>query len=72
MSINERSEILAGLYRAQADLGVICQRANDIRALSVYSKAAAARDSVNEAIAEFRPDSPAPSEIQFPRSKYEN
>jgi hypothetical protein len=70
MSMNERSEILAGLYREAAEVGVIYQRCQDSRALAVGVKVQAARDALNEAIAEFHPDSPAPCEMEFARAKY--
>jgi hypothetical protein len=69
MSMNERSEILSALYRERAEVGVIYQRCQDSRALAVGMKVQIARDALNEAIAEFQPDSPAPCEMQFPTPK---
>jgi hypothetical protein len=73
MSITERSEIVAALYRAQAQLAALYQNCLDARALHIGVSVQAAQNCVNEAIADFRPDAPdyvTPPAIELPRSKF--
>lgn len=70
MTLEQRSLILQRLYREQAELAALFETCRSLRAVSVGVFVATAQNAVNEAISEFRPDSPAPCEMQFPRSKF--
>lgn len=56
MSISERSEIVAGLYRLQAEIGVLLQRCQQARALQIGVSVQAAQTIIGEAIEEVKPD----------------
>ena len=70
MTLQERSMLLQSLYREQAELSALFQSCQSLGALTVGVPVACALQSVNEALAEFRPESSAPDAIRFPRSKF--
>jgi hypothetical protein len=64
----ERSEIISQLHRAAADLGVIYARCQAVCGLSLGMRVAVAREAINEAISEFKPDQPEvpkPAKMDF-------
>jgi hypothetical protein len=72
MSITERSEILSRLYKAQTELGCIYDLCRETRAVRVGAFVQVAQNNVNEAIDEFKPDSPAPQKMEFARRKFDH
>jgi hypothetical protein len=67
MTAAERAEIASLLHRVAADLGVAYARCQAVCALSLGMQVASARDSVNEAINEFKPDKPEGSVTLHPK-----
>ena len=55
MSISERSEIVTGLYRVQAEIGVLLARCQQARALQIGVSVQAAQTVINEAIEDVKP-----------------
>jgi len=69
MTLQERSELMQRLYRMQGDLAALYEACRVHCAVGVGSHVQTAQTAVNEALDEFRPDSPAPAPMEFPRNK---
>jgi len=70
MSQQERSELMASFYQLQGQLFGMRAKCQASFSLVLGTKVERALDAVNEALAEFNPDVPAASEMQFPRRKF--
>ena len=66
----QRATTLTELYRLRSDIGVMRQRAQEARSLCLAVPLEKMHEGCNEAIEEFQPDTPAPSDIQLPRRKF--
>jgi len=58
MSIIERDEILAAIYKLNADCGAVLSRCQQARALHLGVSLSAVQTLLNECIEDCRPDAP--------------
>ena len=65
MNMNERGDILSGLYKASADLGVLLVRSQSCGALSISVAVTEARDILNEKIDEMQGREAQPRQSKF-------